>query len=160
MITIPLDPESIVLTVEKLQKETGISDYEFRKRSLFKVVPAFLNGKQGAKYAPSLNVTKKLFAALGYEARLVITPKNTPIEDLTDQDLVASIDMDKNSLFRELALRLLGKQFLPIEKGLPTEPGVLYRTVNGKFNICSNRIMDSWYVEKYGVKEWLYLKNL
>lgn len=36
---------------------------------------------------------------------------------------------------------------------------ILYRTKNGKWGVCSNRLFDEWFVDKYSVIEWAYLPD-
>lgn len=47
--------------------------------------------------------------------------------------------------------------WISINRGIP-EVGqtFIYRTCNNKVMVCSNRVLDEWFISKYGVTHWCY----
>lgn len=143
--------EAIKATIKSIAAQLGLTAYQLHKRSMYKLAAyKFLGSKN---YNVTLDSIVNYFGVLGYQVKIQLIKKT---ECLTDEELA----QNTGHVVPELVARLRRKEFHPVSEGLPTEEGVLYRTVNGKYNICCNRVMDDWYVKKFGVKEWLYLKYL
>lgn len=65
----------------------------------------------------------------------------------------------KNELMRQniLIQELKSKDcWTDINDEYPNKLPFLYKTKNNKINICSKRLPDEWYVQKYNITHWMY----